>query len=507
MKTATESVAERYDHALHCARHYRLLPDSAVPKPTAAWPPENIALLERYRDWLSSSGASQYVIDLLYIPMAGHVLGLNLKPYEQLDLDADLEKALAYIKAKRLSAEWTDMCRNALLKFRLFLRQQRDQHDVVLAFPDRDTILHRYCTGLPDWLIEQSEHYQHIRQRHWRPARMKQRVLRFWSGHTRLWRWLFERYPITCVADVKRQYVLDFIDHRLTEGIAVSTINQDLRAFHIFLLHLQEQDHPIPQVLLRIQCLKQPDRLPRFLTDDQVRALRDDFEQCVIQARSPARRRDALLDRAAFYLLWQGGLRCGELEELCMDDLDLNGRKLMARQGKGRKDRSLFLTDTAVRALNDYLQVHGMGPTNHVFFYRNRPLCKDLVRDRIKAAGRRVGVKATPHCLRHTFGTQLLNAGCRATSIQKLLGHRSLNSTMIYARVHDHTVAADYYAAMARIEKSLDASDGVGQVPDAQPNANERGQLLALLDRLADPQISLETRLDLVEQMRHIVVQ
>lgn len=67
-------------------------------------------------------------------------------------------------------------------------------------------------------------------------------------------------------------------------------------------------------------------------------------------------------------------------------------------------------------------------------------------------------MKVSPHALRHTLATQLLTAGCKVTSIQKLMGHRRLNSTMIYARVHDHTVAEDYYAAMGRIES--DAGDG-----------------------------------------------
>jgi site-specific recombinase XerD len=82
-------------------------------------------------------------------------------------------------------------------------------------------------------------------------------------------------------------------------------------------------------------------------------------------------------------------------------------------------------------------------PYDHVFLYRNRPVRKDLIRERIKAAGKRVGVKVTPHCLRHPFGTQIINGGCRVTSIQKLLGHRRLNSTMIYTRVHDRTVPED----------------------------------------------------------------
>jgi hypothetical protein len=154
-----------------------------------------------------------------------------------------------------------------------------------------------------------------------------------------------------------------------------------------------------------------------------------------------------------------------------------------------------------------------MGPTDHVFLYRNRALCKDLIPARVKAAGKRVGVKATPHRLRHTYGTQLVNAGCRITSIQKLLGHKRLNSTMVYARVHDHTVAEDYYAAMAKIEKRLDPNVEQGPHPvtkvddtaEVPVSIGERARLLALLDRLTKPQLDLETRLALVEQMRQVL--
>ena len=64
--------------------------------------------------------------------------------------------------------------------------------------------------------------------------------------------------------------------------------------------------------------------------------------------------------------------------------------------------------------------------TDHLFLYRNELLCKDLVRNRVQAAGERAGVKVYPHRLGRTCATQLLNAGCRVTSIQKLLGHRRL---------------------------------------------------------------------------------
>jgi integrase/recombinase XerD len=200
---------------------------------------------------------------------------------------------------------------------------------------------------------------------------------------------------------------------------------------------LQDQEVEVPQALFCVPSLKQPDSLPKFLTDEQVRLLRDEIEVRVAHAATPAQERDALLDRAAFYLLWMAGLRIGEVEELRLEDLDLAGRRLAIRHSKGLRDRTVYLTGAAVQALEAYLPVRGMGPTDHVFLYRNQPVSKDLIPARIKAAGKRVGVKVYPHKLRHTHATQLLNAGCRVTTIQKLLGHQRLNSTMIYTRVHE----------------------------------------------------------------------
>jgi integrase/recombinase XerD len=453
IKKAT-NAAERYDVARYRARISSLPPDYPLPQPTAAWPPENVALLEQYREWLLSGGASPKEVYHLYIPMAGHALGLNLKPHPQLDLDADLERALDYVKAKGSSAEWTDMCRVALVKFRRFLSQERGLSPAPPPPPD----LSRQQEGLPDWLVEQLTRYQHLMERNWRPARLDTQIGRFWSGHLRLWRWLAQERGIVRLADLRRQHILDYVDHRLAAGYAVSGINSDLRNLHAFLLFLQDQDIPVPQALLRVPSLKPPDSLPKFLTDEQVRALRDEVEAQVRRADTPAQARDALLDRAAFYLLWQAGLRLGELEELKLEDLDLAGRRLTVRKGKGMSDRTVYITDTTVEAVRAYLRQRGLGPIDHLFLYRNEPLCKDLVRDRVQAAGERAGVKVYPHRLRHTCATQLLNAGCRVTSIQKFLGHKRLNSTMIYARVHDRTVADDYYAAMDRIEQRLDVS-------------------------------------------------
>ncbi|MFO7733570.1 MAG: site-specific integrase [Candidatus Aminicenantes bacterium] len=194
----------------------------------------------------------------------------------------------------------------------------------------------------------------------------------------------------------------------------------------------------------------------------------------------------------------------GELEELRLEDLDLPGRKLSVRNGKGMKDRHVYMTDTTVRALADYLTARGQGPTDHVFLYRNQELKKDLARSRIRDAGKRVGVKVYPHRLRHTTATQLLNAGCPVTSIQKFLGHKKLNTTMVYARAYDKTVEADYFAAMGRIEQRLELVGQPAETPEPV-SESERGQLWALAEQLVTPELSYEMRLEIAVKMRALL--
>lgn len=494
------TMRERYDQALEYCHDKKLPPEAPRPGFTCDWPPENVNLLERYAGWLRGGGHSEAVIRTIYIPMAGHVLGLALKPHPELDLQADLQPALEYIRAKGAGPDWTDVCRCSLDKFRRFLLHTRGQVEVK-ARPYQPA---PHTDGLPAWLVAELERYQLVCQRNWRPARLNENILRFWSGHLRVWRFLCEQRRVQELADVRRKYLHDYAGHRLELGKSVTTINADLRGFQCFMVFLQEQEYAVPQALLRVHNLKQPDRLPQYLTDEQVRALRDDFEDQVSNAQHPYQKRDALLTRAIFYLLWQCALRKGEVEELRLEDLDLKGRKLSVRNGKGMRDRTVYLTDTAVQALSAYLAVRGMGPTDHVFLYRNQAISKDLIHGRLKAAGERAGVKVHAHRLRHTAATQLLNAGCPVTSIQKFLGHKKLNSTMLYARAYDKTVEADYFAAMSRIELRLELVPPAGQ--ETQPvEEAERIRLLALAEQLSTPELSDELRLEIAAQMRRLL--
>lgn len=506
----TLSATARYTRILRNSRKSRLPAGFVEPKPPSFWPEENVALLEQYQRWLVDDGVGHTCIHLYYIPMAGHVLGYHLKHHNQLDLNTDLEPALAYIRVKRAHPHWQKLCGLALERFRAFLLLERGQTPTPVRFKKPN--IAQYHQGLPDWLIAHLTRYQHLRQANWRPARLTEAITRFWSQHTRIWRWLFQQEDISELPHIKRQHLFLYIDERLAAGYSPKGVNQDLRAFQATLRFLQEREMAIPRALLTLPGLKEPDTLPRFLPDEQVNQLRADLEQRVNQASIPTQRRNALLDRAAFYLMWQGGLRVGEVEELCLSDLNLSQKHLMVRKGKGQQDRAVYLTDAAVTAVQEYLVVRGNGPTEHLFLYRHRPLNKDFIRGRLKASGERTGVKVTPHRLRHTFATQLLNAGCRVTTIQALLGHRHLNTTLTYARIHDQTVADDYFTAMTLIEKRLEVQEPEpmeSSTPSGQTIPHQNGydnhHLLSLVEALVVNTLNDDQR-ELVAELRSSIL-
>jgi integrase/recombinase XerC len=497
------TLREIYDQGLHYARDKRLPAEAPRPLPTSYWHPDNIELLERYEHWLSSGGVSELVIRIHHIPMAGHVFGLTLKHHSQLDLDRDLDCALDYVKAKGVGASWLKNSKNSLAKFRRFLRLERGLGEESKVTPFDSA---RVTEGLPLWVVNELDRYQHVMQRNWRAARMEHHIRRFWSGYLRMWRFFVEQKNVQQLADLKRQHVLDYVDHRLGEGFSVSGVNVDLRYLHSFLVFLQEAGYSVPQSLVRIPGLKPPDPLPRYLTDEQVKKLRDEIERVVREAKLANHRRPALLTRAAFYLLWQGGMRLGEVEELRLEDLDLGQKRLSVRDSKDKKDRTVYLTETVIHALQEYLAVRGEGSGDHVFLFRNAPLRRDFLRDRLKSAGKQVGVKVFPHRLRHTCATQLLNAGCRVTSIQRFLGHKKLSSTMVYARAHDQTVAEDYFAAMQRVEERLDIlPEPKRETEDKVVKVQEPTKIFLLIERLELPQLCYEERLGIVCQLREML--
>jgi integrase len=192
-------------------------------------------------------------------------------------------------------------------------------------------------------------------------------------------------------------------------------------------------------------------------------------------------RRTAIMDRAWILLMLHSGLRAGEVRRLRLGDINWERRQVRIEQSKGLKDRIVCVSAATIVALHAYLEVRGPAEAlpDHVFIYRHAPLSESYCGTRLlKYYGKRSGFRITPHQLRHSCATLLLNAGAPILTVHTILGHRHIDTTLGYARLYDGTVAADYYRAMAQIERQLALpEDAVAEPPSS-------GQLLALVDAL-----------------------
>ena len=157
----------------------------------------------------------------------------------------------------------------------------------------------------------------------------------------------------------------------------------------------------------------------------------------------------------------------------------------------------VYLSATTVAALEGYFDVRGPKDAlpEQVFLYAHKPLSRFYCGGRLHTYGRslRSGHHASP--ARHSCATLLLNAGAPVLTVQTLLGHKWVDTTLGYARLYDGTVAADYYGAMAVIERRMALPE------DARAEPPGMGQILALVDSLHEGTLN-EAQAETVRQLR-----
>lgn len=311
-----------------------------------------------------------------------------------------------------------------------------------------------WATWLPDLpteLRQASLDYAQRRLSTCNPKHQRQKAWQILGQFRRFWAWQLARRPITHLAELQLADLQAYQDERLAARVAATTIDRDL-AYVLGLLRDQaDRDHPVEGSVFRLRRLPHPAALPRYLAPAASQRLEAYVQQRLAQhAADPLSR----LENACFFVLAHTGLRAGECTDLLFQDLDLPGRRLMVRQGKGQRDRVVYLSEMASQALTAYLAGTSFSPTTPLWLKPNgQPITDSWLRDHMAALGEAAGVpNVTPHRLRHTLATRLLNAGMDITRIQKLLGHRHLDTTLIYARALDTTVEADYRQAMRQIE-------------------------------------------------------
>lgn len=309
--------------------------------------------------------------------------------------------------------------------------------------------LSHLAADLPDWLQQAIRADTMRRISGWQRHQARLHAHNHFAGLCRTGRWLVEQRHWSTLTQLQRADVAAFVQACQERGLKPQSIGVELKRFQRFWRDLFDQDQVSNAAILLVKAPAiTRDPLPRFLTSAEFERL----EQTILTATEADQPQDRF-DRAWFYLLAHAGLRKGEVLNLRLDDCDLSGRRLRVQAGKGDQDRIIPMTAQLVTVIEQYLAVRQSATTNHLLIYRNQPLKRGLITYRLRKFGLQAEITSlSPHRLRHTLATFLVNRGMPITSLQKFLGHRDINKTLIYARVHDQTVRQHFASAMAQIE-------------------------------------------------------
>ncbi len=256
-----------------------------------------------------------------------------------------------------------------------------------------------------------------------------------------------EHRLVNCQQDVVR----DFLAYLHGQNYTKSTTARKLATLRSFYKFLIKRGRCTESPLSGIRTPKQEKRLPKCLDLDEVQRLLeapDDAE--ILGCR----------DKAMLEVLYSSGIRVSELVDLCLSDLDLEEGVLRVR-GKGRKDRLTPIGSQAITAVRRYLAMRGIDADHidpalaegRVFLNKHgESLSTRSVRRKLDKYLAQVGLDPgiSPHTLRHSFATHLLNNGADLRSVQELLGHQSLSTTQVYTHLTTQRIKDAYDAAHPR---------------------------------------------------------
>ena len=233
-------------------------------------------------------------------------------------------------------------------------------------------------------------------------------------------------------------------------GASKATVARKLASARSFYRHLVDRGELEASPADLVASPKREQYLPRVLKEQDVAALLDS-----IPASTPLE----LRDRAIFEVAYATGLRAEELTSLDIGDADFDSEELRVH-GKGGKERVVPIGEQAWRTLNAYLErgrpllARERQPEESAVFLSKsgRRLGTADLRRRLQAWARRAGAPAgtTPHTLRHSFATHLLEGGADLRTIQELLGHSTISTTQTYTRVESRRLRKVYARAHPR---------------------------------------------------------
>ena len=245
------------------------------------------------------------------------------------------------------------------------------------------------------------------------------------------------------IETVTRADISGFVEHLQDRGLKPRSVYTRIKSIYAFLNFLAEQNIVHPDIMKKKFSVKLPDSLPRAIDPEDICR----FLSVIQNVR----------DRAMMLVLLRTGMRIGELLNTKVIDVNFDEKRIEIFEAiKNRVGRVVYLSEDACDALTAWLKERSSQQAFLFYGWGHQPLTYSAARTRFYKLMETAGLSHkgyTLHCLRHTFASELLNAGMRLECLQQLLGHSNIEMTRRYARLTDNTRKEEYFRAMAIIEK------------------------------------------------------
>ncbi len=240
------------------------------------------------------------------------------------------------------------------------------------------------------------------------------------------------------VPELTRYDLRHWIADLSREGLSPSSVARAVSAARGFFRFLMLDGHIKGQPTEELNTPQRFAYLPKFLTEDEIDQL---FAAPDISTE------EGIRDRTLLEVMYGAGLRVSELVSLKQNDVDIHSG-LVVCHGKGSKERRVPIGKSAIHWLQQYGTVkatYGKATSPYMFVNRGKPLTRQFAWSMIKRYAAKAGVKdISPHTLRHSFATHLLQNGADSRSVQALLGHSDISTTQIYTHITDRHLRSSY---------------------------------------------------------------
>ena len=228
--------------------------------------------------------------------------------------------------------------------------------------------------------------------------------------------------------------IIDFIESLRGEGYSISSICRFISSIRGLCKYLIVENVIKDDPSENLQTPKRWERLPKSLSISEVRSFLE------VNSSPKPSGPTTIRDYVMFELLYASGLRVTELVSLKLEDINLEAGFLRVL-GKGSKERVVPVNIRAMERIKKYIiqqrpEILKKKRSSYLFVTRRGgPMTRQRFWQIIKALGRRLGIEVSPHTMRHSFATHLLEGGADLRSLQKMLGHSDISTTQIYTKV------------------------------------------------------------------------